>query len=329
MARLLYDSIIKNGTVNEPKGKPEPEFALPATVNWMASLRAACSEEKLNFNNCCVYYNSNFKRRNLEELQLNSIYEQLFLSLNYLSGIDFLRQSKNPSDVARMGILSWYYGVYNAASAMICARDGSLQETHERTARQWYSQIVCNELALRPFDANISSLVSFNIKREVDNYRGSSSGSLKKKLSTDGDINGVLAEYISGTATWYRSRSEEKIRGGKEFSALGVENFRTKAARNLRDKALEKKSIGFLHQAYRYRGKANYREALFLAYGKTANSIMSEFIDDLFFVLFAFISMSGAYCALSMGATDWNAFIEDVKANSAFSYNVDQVWQKR
>ena len=30
---MLYDRIIKQGTINEPKGKPAPDFALPSTVN--------------------------------------------------------------------------------------------------------------------------------------------------------------------------------------------------------------------------------------------------------------------------------------------------------
>jgi hypothetical protein len=36
---MLYDRIINQGTINEPGGKPDPQFALPSTVNWMRSLR--------------------------------------------------------------------------------------------------------------------------------------------------------------------------------------------------------------------------------------------------------------------------------------------------
>lgn len=36
---MLYDRIIKQGTINEPGGKPDPQFAQPSTVNWMRALR--------------------------------------------------------------------------------------------------------------------------------------------------------------------------------------------------------------------------------------------------------------------------------------------------
>jgi hypothetical protein len=38
---MLYDRIIKQGTINEPGGKPDPQFALPSTVNWMHALGPA------------------------------------------------------------------------------------------------------------------------------------------------------------------------------------------------------------------------------------------------------------------------------------------------
>ena len=30
---MLYKRIIEGGTINEPEGKPDPQFALPSTVN--------------------------------------------------------------------------------------------------------------------------------------------------------------------------------------------------------------------------------------------------------------------------------------------------------
>jgi hypothetical protein len=38
---MLYDRIIKQGTINEPGGKPDPQFVLPSIVNRMHSLGPA------------------------------------------------------------------------------------------------------------------------------------------------------------------------------------------------------------------------------------------------------------------------------------------------
>ena len=53
--------------------------------------------------------------------------------------------------------------------------------------------------------------------------------------------------------------------------------------------------MGFVHQASRYRGKANYREALFLQYGKSTATILDGFVADQVIVLRAFLAMAGAF----------------------------------
>jgi hypothetical protein len=54
-----------------------------------------------------------------------------------------------------------------------------------------------------------------------------------------------------------------RIKKSKDFKALGKADFGTKDAQRLRDPRLARRSVSFLHQAFRYRGKANNREALF------------------------------------------------------------------
>jgi len=48
-----------------------------------------------------------------------------------------------------------------------------------------------------------------------------------------------------------------------------------------------------LHQAIRFRGKANYREALYLAHGPHVENLVSDFISDVYDVLEAFLIMAG------------------------------------
>lgn len=119
---------------------------------------------------------------------------------------------------------------------------------------------------------------------------------------------------------------EQRVRGSPDFKALGVDNFRTKAARSLRDAAFAKKSIAFLHEASRYRGKANYRDAIYLAYGKSVPKLAEGFIDDLLIVLTGFSAMAGAYCSMRVGKDRWKAFVDDLEARRAISVSPLQVW---
>ena len=327
MTQLLYERIIKRGTVNEPKGKPEPQYALPATVNWMRALRIVCKHENISFVNArSAYLAKGSGKRSLPELAVNSIYEQLFLALHHLSALSAMRSMPNAADISRLSILGWYYGVYNLASAAICARDGSIQETHEGTARQWYSQIVQNGLSLHPFDTDVPSLVKADAQTVIKSASNYGKGTLKSTPTDLEQAEGALLEYTSGSVSWYRWKNEEKVKRSKEFKALGVNNFRTKCAQQLRDDRLSKRSLGFLHQAFRYRGKANYREALFLSYGASTNTILGQYADDLYQVLCAFVAMGGAYCSVSLGKDNWNAFVKDVRNHAAFSMPGTNVW---
>src|SRR6266436_2572661 len=131
---MLYDRIIGQGTINEPGGKPEPIFALPSTVNWMRALRTLVAGGQINFATANAFYASQ-TRRMMDTLHENTVLEQLFLSLHHLSALDRLSAVAPVADVARIGILTWYYGVSNAASAMTAAQDGTFQEDHAGTAR--------------------------------------------------------------------------------------------------------------------------------------------------------------------------------------------------
>jgi hypothetical protein len=325
--RMLYERIIGQGTINEPDGKPDPQFALPSTVNWMRSLKLLIAESELDFNSASEFYAASGKR-DMGILVQNTVMEQLFLSLHHLSALDKMKDLQPAADFCRIGILAWYYGISNAASAMIAAQNGSFQEDHSGTARIWDSDIAARSLAMMPFNWRVSNLLEATYKSELDLYRGSSTGSLLMAPMSANQAKGAACAYLSGSAKWYAWKATEDVRQTSDFKKLNVDNFRTKGARELRDRRLAARSIGFLHQASRYRGKANYREALFLAYGRSIEPIVHEFLLDQTQVLKAFLAMAGAFASRKLGKELWNEFAADVEANRAFSMSVASVWRK-
>ena len=81
-----------------------------------------------------------------------------------------------------------------------------------------------------------------------------------------------------------------------------------------------------MHQAYRYRGKANSREALFLAYGPQAKTILAGYLDDQQRVLSSFVAMAGAFAAAKLPVEVWTEFLDDVDKRRAFSLSAQAVW---
>jgi len=320
---MLYDRIIKQGTINEPGGKPDPQFALPSTVNWMRAMRILV--EGINFASADAFYSKQGKRA-MDVLVENTVLEQLFLGLHHLSALEQFRSGAKASDYARVGILAWYYGIANAASAMTAAQSGSFQEDHAGTARLWDTEIAARDLAMMPFSWRISSLVESVYKPEIDTYKSGSTGKLLSKPTTKSEALGAAAEYLSGSASWHVWRAKEDLMKTPKFKALGVSDFRTKGARALRDSRLNRKSIGFVHQASRYRGKANYREALFLAYGASTETYLTGFVDDLAVVLRNFLAMAGAFSRRKVGTVLWAEFVADVDRKRAFSMCAADIW---
>jgi hypothetical protein len=322
---MLYKRIIEGGTINEPKGKPYPQFALPSTVNWMRALRLLAEDKGLNFRTATAYYQQQGKRR-MDALVENTVLEQLFLGLHHLSALEQMANHSPSADYARLGIIAWYYGISNAASAMTAAQSGAFQEDHAGTAKMWDIDIASKGLAMEPFNWRVSSLVKATYDPEVMAYRAGSAGKLTIKPDTASDALGAVAGYLSGTAKWYAWKTEEYVRSSREFKELGVSDFKTKAARDIRDASLTQRTMGFVHQASRYRGKANYREALFLAYGSNTETILQGFVVDQASVLRAFLTMAGAFASRKLGRELWAEFLADVDTNKAFTANTASVW---
>ena len=140
------------------------------------------------------------------------------------------------------------------------------------------------------------------------------------------DAQDYMCGYLSGTREWWAWRAQEDVRKSSEFKNLNVSNFQTKAARSLRDKRLGGMPISFMHQAIRFRGKANYREALYLAHGSSVETQIIDFVSDLSCVLEAFLSMAGAFSFQRIGESLSNDFLEDVNRYRSFSMKTSDVW---
>lgn len=321
----LYNRFTTQGTLTDPEEVPDPLFALPSTVNWMRALALLVQDRGVTYASASSFY-VNVQKRVSTPQQENTIFEQLLFSVHQLSALSALRTSTSNADIARVGIVAWYYGIYSAASAMVAAQDGSFQDDHTGTATTWDRQFVALNKVMEPFCFRVSSLVKNIIDSEVEALRAGNVFVLTEKPNDAVEAFGACCAYLSGSSKWWAWKTEQSLRTSREFKELHVSNFRTKAARSLRDSRLTGKSVSFLHQAFRYRGKANYREALFLGYGNATDTILDGFIDDLEIVLQGFVAMAGAFVTKRIGQPLWDEFLDDLENNRSFTLNPKVVW---
>ena len=323
----LYDRITQQGTLSEPTGVPDPTYSLPSTVNWMRGLAMRIVEENIDVNYCNNFYNGVQRNNSFSDHEINSILEQLLFSLHQCSALRSLNLSPNKSDVSRIGIITWYYGIYAAASAMLFAKMGSCPDNHTSTANSWDNAIAKHGLISHPFDFRVTTLVEKDSSAELKallEFPKINIGTTTPKNPEE--AHSACHAYLSGSVGWWRGYAEEKIKNQPNFKALGVNNFRSQAARGLRDVNLSKKTVCFLHQAFRYRGKANYRESLFLGYGNGTEQYVTDYISDLSFVLEAFVRQAGIFCSKRINKKKWEDFLEDLANNRSFTLSPDDIW---
>jgi hypothetical protein len=224
----LYARMREYGTLAEkPDDIPDARFAFPSTIHWMRALAILIDDLKLDFKSAKTFY-VKVQRRQLSEKEVNSICEQLLFALHQLASLYAISDVKNKADVARIGIVAWYYGVYGAASAMIAAADGSFPDNHAATAQQWDRHFAANGLAIPPFADRLSNLVAQDIDRELAPVRARGRHSLTSKPTTPQQAWGCCAEYLSGTAEWdSKSRIAHFLQRQKTSCSRSVQKSET------------------------------------------------------------------------------------------------------
>lgn len=309
----------------EAKDQANPQFAFQGTVNWMRALAeivnsGATSDAKLN----TVY--SGVSRRAVNTASDTSVFENMFMAHHNLASLTAISTDvKSPYDTCRSAIVAWYYTTYFSASAMIAASSGSAQETHAATAKVWHADIVANDLIPYPFNLHLSSLVTTTMEEEIDTYKSGNSYDLNHYADSKEIAHGAIVSYLKGTHKYKKWESEERIKNSKVFKALGVNNFRSVVARELRDNVLKRGYVNYLVQAFRFRGKANYRDSIFLSYGPDKENIISQFTTDLRDVSNAFIRSAAIYASKRVERGSWDEFIDDIDKNTRLSITTDAI----
>ena len=322
----LLNRFMNQGTLSDPKGIPDPKFSLPGTLNWMRALAILVNNEGIDAASMKILCAA-VTKGTLTDQAINTTFEQLLMSLHHLASLKAMASLPKRIDPARSAIVTWYYGIFHVASAMIAAQDGSYQDNHGDTANSWDNQFCGRSYIPQPFNYRVTTLVGKDVEKEIETLRAGNSFKLDSVPLSTQQAFGACMSYLKGSANWKAEYMEGELKR-RDLKKLGLDNFRTKKAQEIRDARLMGKSFGFVHQAFRYRGKANYREALFISYGSHVEPMLENFHTDLFSVLQAFLCMAGSFCARRIGTDLWNAYFDDLSVNVPLLVKPRELWDK-
>lgn len=197
---------------------------------------------------------------------------------------------------------------------LVHLRKLTLKQLESGTLTSWKKN-----LAVGPFSLSTDTLVRKDVKKQVSNLQDGKRFDLVNVPTIYDEAWGAACSYLSGTSEYLREKEEGKIRHSGDFKALGVNNFRTKKAQEVRDKKLCGGQVNFLLQALRYRGKANYRDSIYLSYGSNLTQDISQLLKDLFVVGRAFFMMASTYVSRRVDSKVWKCFVGDLETNCRIS----------
>lgn len=263
------------------------------------------------------------QRRQANEQADALAYGCLTMSMHNVSAIDSMEAIDDPYPIVRSAIVAWYYATYYAAKAMLAASSGTDPQTHASAGKVWQAEIVGHGLVKVPFDLSITGITPDNVRQVMTTLRAGNAHDLNTEPTDEDMARGALYAYLKGTAEYEQWRLEEMVKESREFKQGGFNSFRSNAARALRDAKLNPAHVNYLVQAFRYRGKANYRDAIYLSYGRDDTERLGQFVSDLAVVAGAFSLMAAHYAAKRVVRDDWAAFIADLEENAQFELRFD------
>ncbi len=322
MSYWLYEHITRHDESRKPS------FSVQATHNWFKALKfeventhgKTCGEQ---VESCRRFYRSTQQQKNISPNE--DVFEHLFFSVIYAMTLDRFANTLNDIPWIRpTAIVDWYYATYFSIRAMFSVLGNSVPEDHSKTAKFVASTFRThlphpfNMIARRTEGEDYGI---FLMEKNPEFYDLS-----RAFFNTSLVAQGMLTQYLKGTADWYAKRTKNNIlidSKGK-FS-----NFRSKEAQKIRDKRLATE-IGFLHCAFRQRVKANYRDAIYLSYDYGEEINLDSLVKNLS-VSAKFSSITAmAYLEHHLGTQIMQSFFNDLSQNLRgvnFSSDSERYWR--
>lgn len=302
----LYDQVL----IERPEW--QPTFALSSSLNWIKALSYEINQEhgaliERQFNSCmnlCAQI-----RNRGGNIPLAPIYGTLYHAITFSISLNELYHSNTYGPVMLpSAVISWYYSIYNSFKSILAAFDNRQTETHTAMIRALNGGNGFGRYLPHPFNMVATRTTGEQYHPTFPKYPNVPNVDLSITFNnTRSTAQGMILSYLNGTAKWEVDKIKQRLIDDRQ-----VVNFRTRNARTIRDNRLPSE-VNFLNCAFRYRGKANYRDSMFLAYGLSDQRLNNGYIGELFNISRFTILWAIAYISKRTSRANVIAFINDVQ----------------
>ncbi len=303
----LYEQVF--GNPDERK----PHYAEQSALNWLRALRFETERE----HGATVAEQMVGVRRAIraepkmkgDPLPIGRILEPLVGGIT--NSMALLRLARISSDVPWVrpsAAVTWYYALYGSVRAILATAGQAPAENHGAGMNAYVGFL--RKRMPHPFDMLASHVRNEEYTCTLPHAPSAIAFNINESFVPSPAVaQGMLLQYLSGTADWYTERTKAKLRERRK-----ILKFNTANARRERDRALDK-TIGFMHAAFRYRGKANYRDHIYLTYSRRELSTANVYIEDLAITARFIVLVALAFAEWHIGRNATSKFIKDLHSN--------------
>jgi hypothetical protein len=242
-----------------------------------------------------------------DEARLGIILEQTYRASDLGNALD-IAASYTPAGRHHSAMLAciaaWYYAIYSLSRAVLLARGVNSPEHHTGVAHSMVNQAI---LRLMPDPFSVLARQTKGMECELNpvGYPRNSKLLNVTGPATLNDAEAVVGAYLAGCWGFYAEAVVAEIK--REYKATRL----TPALQKVRDQRVF--DVGFLHSAFRYRGKAHYRDGIYTSYGHSfAQS--NTFLHDCVRSYQHFSLIAESIVCRSVQKKWYRRYIEDVGA---------------
>lgn len=302
--------------IKNEDSKINPKFSMQSTLNWMNSLSFEVKHEhgetiEEQIKSCKKLLSKTSNKQKIGNIV--PIFEPMFHSITFSVALVSMSESNAYPWMFSNAIISWYYSVYNSFKAILASLDGRETDTHSGMIKALIGEGIRSKLP-HPFNMIAERKKGENYSVYFPNYidfdRRKSVLTSKFDNTTD-TAKSMILEYLNGTTKFECTKVKNRIKNDKK---LNIKDFRTEIAQQTRDNKLSSE-VNFLHCAFRYRGKANYRDSIFLSYGSNDLRLDDNFMKNLSTVANFILIFATIYIEKRIGKEKTKLFLDDIKNN--------------
>lgn len=300
--------------------KWDPEFALQSSFNWIECFAdevvARYGGDSRHLHSAIEAKLSNIKtaKKSIRPETGGRVFGSLFQAITSVLALEEIGGAGGvPAWVYPGATVQWYYAVYAAANALLCLVNDSVPGTHAKTSRAWMG---IRKSLPHPLNMFGKRDLDSRYKICLPDYPAVTNSGIQlggRCRGSDDERRAYLLSYLNGTCRYYVENKKDELKSELQ-RRHGLADYRTKVAREFLYRNLQEE-IGFLHCAYRFRGKANYRDSIFMCYGHhNAVRFDGQYINNLCIIARFLTIVSLQYCRRKLGKRMLEMFITDIES---------------